>query len=140
VLPPARKPKFERPTPAQGQAYAAEIKLSAAECEAFFDHFDANGWLVGGRTAMKDWRAAMRTWKRNAAKFGPRAPGRRDAIEEMKHAGLDRENYAKRFKPVIVTDEDKQEFARKLKEGKAGPRPQTPPEAGPNGANGGKAP
>jgi hypothetical protein len=32
----------------------------------FFDHFKANGWKQGGRTALEDWRAAARNWIRRA--------------------------------------------------------------------------
>ena len=51
-------------------AYAAEIGLPESEAERFRDHYEANGWKVGGRTKMSDWRAALRNWKRNAARFG----------------------------------------------------------------------
>lgn len=53
------------PTPVQIATYGQEIGLPFEECEAFFDHFEANGWKVGGKTAMKSWEAALRTWKRN---------------------------------------------------------------------------
>jgi hypothetical protein len=49
--------------------YAAEIHLSNTEAEKFFDHFESNGWKQGGRTPMKDWRAALRNWQRNAPNF-----------------------------------------------------------------------
>ena len=35
---------------------------SAAESQKFCDHYTANGWKIGGRTAMKDWQAAARNW------------------------------------------------------------------------------
>jgi hypothetical protein len=44
--------------------YAQNINLPASEAEKFFDHFTSNGWRVGGRTAMKDWKAALRNWTR----------------------------------------------------------------------------
>ena len=53
-------------------AYAQEIGLVPEEVDAFVDHFTANGWRVGrGGQPMKDWKAAMRTWKRLAKRgFG----------------------------------------------------------------------
>jgi hypothetical protein len=51
------------------QAYFVEIKSTGAEAEKFFNHFQSNGWKVGGRSAMKDWRAAARNWVINAQKF-----------------------------------------------------------------------
>lgn len=50
--------------------YAGEIGLSAREAEKFFDHFESNGWRVGGRAPMKDWRAALRGWQKRAGEFG----------------------------------------------------------------------
>lgn len=37
--------------------------------EKFFNHFQSNGWLVGGRSKMKDWQAASRNWILNENKF-----------------------------------------------------------------------
>lgn len=38
--------------------------------ESWWDHFTTVGWVVGkGRTPMRDWRSACRTWSRNEAKF-----------------------------------------------------------------------
>lgn len=52
-------------------AYATEISLAKADAEAFFDHFTSNGWRVGGKSPMRNWKAALRNWQRNAAKFSP---------------------------------------------------------------------
>lgn len=32
------------------------------ESETFIDHFTSNGWKVGGKAAMKDWKSAVRNW------------------------------------------------------------------------------
>jgi hypothetical protein len=53
----------------EAQAYFLEIQSTEAEAEKFFDHYQSNGWKVGGRSPMKNWRAAARNWKRNANKF-----------------------------------------------------------------------
>jgi hypothetical protein len=55
------------PTESEAQAYAMEIDFE--EWSGWYDHFQANGWLVGGKSKMKDWRAAMRNGKRMSAKF-----------------------------------------------------------------------
>lgn len=39
--------------------------------EAFFDHFESNGWKVG-KNPMKNWQAAIRTWIRNTMKWSKR--------------------------------------------------------------------
>ena len=48
------------------KAYAAEIYLPVTEADKFYDFYSSKGWLVG-KAAMKDWRAALRNWKRNAS-------------------------------------------------------------------------
>lgn len=59
-----RGPKrFVKPTLEQVAAYVAEID-AGIDPQAFIDHYESNGWKVG-RNAMKDWKAAVRTWKRN---------------------------------------------------------------------------
>lgn len=50
-------------------AYGREISLPQSECEAFNDHFMSNGWKVGGKAPMKDWKASLRNWKRNGSRF-----------------------------------------------------------------------
>jgi len=39
------------------------------EAEKYFNYYSSNGWLVGGKAKMKDWKAAARNWKLNATKF-----------------------------------------------------------------------
>jgi len=53
----------------EAQAYFIEIQSTAAEAEKFVNHFQSNGWQVGGRSDMKDWRAAARKWVTNAKNF-----------------------------------------------------------------------
>ena len=40
-----------------------------ATAEAFRDHFESNGWRVGGKTQMKSWEAAYRGWCRREQSF-----------------------------------------------------------------------
>lgn len=37
---------------------------NSVDPQKWLDHYTANGWKVG-KNAMKDWRAAVRTWERN---------------------------------------------------------------------------
>lgn len=64
---------------------AAELGLNLqAELAAFCDHHTAKG------TTFRDWQAALRTWLRNASKFGQRAasvsPSRTGQQNTHKHA------------------------------------------------------
>ena len=54
--------RFTKPLEAEVRSYALSVgfaELSAAEFIAFYE---SKGWVVG-RSPMKDWRAAVRTWK-----------------------------------------------------------------------------
>lgn len=55
------------------KVYASEIGMPHAEAEKFYDHFQANGWRQGGRTALRDWKAACRNWGRRSGEFAPRS-------------------------------------------------------------------
>jgi hypothetical protein len=50
------------------KSYFVEIN-HPLEAEKFFDHFTANGWKVGGKSPMRDWKAAARNWTRNSKTF-----------------------------------------------------------------------
>jgi hypothetical protein len=60
---------FVTPQLKQVQEYFASQKYPAVEADKFYNYFQSNGWLVGGRTKMKDWQAAARNWILNAKKF-----------------------------------------------------------------------
>ncbi|MDJ0364830.1 hypothetical protein QMK33_06670 [Hymenobacter sp. H14-R3] len=76
---PAKKPATDRPkgpappTLAEVQTYAATLPAGSAdtqaEAAAFFDHFESNGWRVGGKTPMVNWQAAFRGWLRRRPQF-----------------------------------------------------------------------
>lgn len=51
------------PSPADVTAYAAEIGYPL-DGEGWCDFYAQKGWLVG-RVPMKDWKCAVRNWKRN---------------------------------------------------------------------------
>ena len=46
-----------------------EKKATEIDAEKFYNHFQSNGWLVGGKSKMKDWKAAARNWLLNSNKF-----------------------------------------------------------------------
>jgi hypothetical protein len=49
-------------------------EYSEFEAERFFNYYSSNGWLIGGKTKMKDWKAAARNWMMNANKFNVKMP------------------------------------------------------------------
>jgi len=40
-------------------------KVAAIEAEKFFNYYESTGWLVGGKSKMKNWNAASRNWMLN---------------------------------------------------------------------------
>ena len=52
---------FKRPTVEEVAAYCRE-RNNGVDPQAFCDFYESKGWLVG-KTPMKDWKAAVRTWE-----------------------------------------------------------------------------
>ena len=55
--------KFIRPKPNEVEEYAQKIGFSL-DGNHFCDYYEARGWQLN-TGPMKDWKAAVRTWKRN---------------------------------------------------------------------------
>ena len=60
----AKQPKrFIAPSPDEVRAYCS-VRKNRVDADKFVDYYTANGWKVG-KNAMKDWKAAVRTWEKN---------------------------------------------------------------------------
>ena len=59
---------FVRPTPQDVEEYSKSIGF-ALDGNAFCDYYEARGWKYKGGVAMKDWKAAVRTWKTKRGDF-----------------------------------------------------------------------
>ncbi|MBL8000261.1 MAG: transcriptional regulator, partial [Candidatus Kapabacteria bacterium] len=66
--------RFKVPKLNEVQEYFASQKFPPVEASKFYNYFQSNGWLVGGRTKMNDWQAAARNWMLNANKFAKGKP------------------------------------------------------------------
>lgn len=53
---------FRPPTVDEVRAYCAERK-NDVDPQRFIDYYQARGWMIG-KTKMRDWRAAVRTWEK----------------------------------------------------------------------------
>lgn len=53
--------RFVRPTLEDVRQYCTE-RNNRVDAVKFINHYEANGWMIG-KTRMKDWRAAVRTWE-----------------------------------------------------------------------------
>ena len=58
---PPQRAVFTKPTLDEVRAYCQE-RGKGVNAERWYNHYEANGWMVG-RTKMKDWKAAVRTWE-----------------------------------------------------------------------------
>ncbi len=61
--------RFKKPHISEIKMYFAEKDAPSEEAEKFFNHYESNGWLVGGKSKMKNWEAAARNWLLNSKKF-----------------------------------------------------------------------
>lgn len=60
---PTKTKRFSPPSVEDVAAYCQERK-NGIDAAAFVDYYSARNWTMG-KTKMKDWKAAVRTWERN---------------------------------------------------------------------------
>ena len=60
--------RFTPPTADEVSAYSDEIN-AGVDGQQFVDFYESKGWMIG-KNKMKDWRAAVRTWKRSESQRG----------------------------------------------------------------------
>lgn len=65
-----RSPKFQKPTLEEIREYCIS-RGNSVDPEQFYNFYESKGWMVG-RTPMKDWRAAVRTWEKREKEIAPR--------------------------------------------------------------------
>ena len=74
---------FRRPTVEQVAEYC-EARGNNVDAAVFCDFYESKGWVVG-RSPMKDWKAAVRTWERTGGTDrggGYMRPYRRESVTE----------------------------------------------------------
>lgn len=69
-----RNRAFRPPTPEEVTAYAKSINFEL-DGATFCDYYEARNWCIG-KTKMKSWPAAVRTWKSRRANERPAVTGR----------------------------------------------------------------
>lgn len=72
--------RFIPPTLEEVKAYCQE-RNNLVDPEKFIDYYSSNGWKVGGRSKMVDWKACVRTWERN--NYSGRSSPRRTSGNEF---------------------------------------------------------
>ncbi len=68
------KKQFKVPPLEHIKIYFQQKGYDKTEAERFFNYYESNGWMVGGRSKMKDWKAAARNWMLNIQKFQTSSP------------------------------------------------------------------
>lgn len=62
---------FVKPNIEQVREYCQEQGYSVSP-EQFMSYYDSNGWKIGGKSPMKDWKAAVRTWQQREQRDPPK--------------------------------------------------------------------
>jgi hypothetical protein len=68
---PAEK-KYARPEITRVLSFFTKNNYPDLEAKKFFNHYQSNGWLVGGISPMTDWQSSAHKWMLNAEKFKSR--------------------------------------------------------------------
>ncbi len=89
--------RFIKPTVDEVRTFCRERK-SSVDAQRFVDYYDSVGWMVG-KKAMKDWRAAVRTWEKREESDHQRASRSKpsgnmffELADEMRNGGADHDN------------------------------------------------
>lgn len=59
-----KREAFEKPNSQEVTEYAKSIEFDL-KGQDFLDYYQVRGWKLKGNLSMKDWKAAVRTWKKN---------------------------------------------------------------------------
>lgn len=65
------KKSFNKPTIEEITEYCRD-RVNSIDPNKFFDYYESNGWKIGGKSKMKDWKAAVRNWERRGEDNGQR--------------------------------------------------------------------
>ena len=55
--------RFVKPNVEEIESYCKE-RNNSVDAQQFFDYYESKGWKIG-KSPMKDWKSAVRTWERN---------------------------------------------------------------------------
>ena len=71
--------KFIKPTLDQVKKYCKEKRYNI-DPEHFIDYYDTRDWTLGSKQKIKDWKACVRTWVRNANRNDNASEARTEVI------------------------------------------------------------
>ncbi len=119
--------RFVKPTIEQIADYCKE-KGYDVEAERFFNYYESKGWVVG-KSPMKDWKAAVRTWAINqrssssqpssSPQVAPAPSSKEEAMEWATHPTEDeiKLRYDKAFLPIhpMLEGETKEQYRERIR-------------------------
>lgn len=70
----------ERPILEEIKSYFTHNNYPTVEADKFYNHYESNGWLVGGKTPMKNWEASANNWILNSNKFNDGKTNQRNSV------------------------------------------------------------
>jgi DNA-binding HxlR family transcriptional regulator len=65
-VPKGERGRFVKPTVNEIASYCRE-RNNNIDAQEFYDFYESKGWVIG-KSPMKDWKAAVRTWEKNHKK------------------------------------------------------------------------
>lgn len=76
--------RFKKPTYSEVNDYCLE-RENGIDAQAFIDFYEQKGWVIG-KSPMKDWQAAVRTWeaRRKQSKDGQQQPARSGRVAALR--------------------------------------------------------
>ena len=76
----AKTSHFIKPSIEEIEQYCIE-RNNGIDAEVFYNFYEAKGWVVG-KSPMKDWKAAVRTWEKRFAKVQSSGFRQRESVYE----------------------------------------------------------
>ncbi|QBQ41291.1 transcriptional regulator [Sphingobacterium psychroaquaticum] len=81
----AKKEKTIPPQPHHVEEFFIEQKSTILEAHKFINHYTANGWLVGGKSPMKNWNASARNWITNSITYNANSNTKNETPKRPQH-------------------------------------------------------
>lgn len=75
-----KRKRFTPPTLEEVEKYCLERKNGINPAK-FMSYYESNGWRVGGKSPMRDWKAAVRSWELRENDYKPKN-GKPDTSED----------------------------------------------------------
>jgi hypothetical protein len=96
-VPPLESSLMQHPQAIEVKNYFIQNAWPILEAEKFFSHYQSNGWLVGGKSPMINWKASAQKWMLNSKDFAHNQKVTSSGVEKREQNNLhvnQNKNYA----------------------------------------------